>query len=191
MNATGLENKDLHGKQPKGTGPDEESEVSAKDMALLAQHLIKDHPEILETSSIAKTKFREGTDDEMDMPNWNFMLKGLVKEYEGVDGLKTGSTDSAGSSFTGTAKQGDMRVIAVILNAKGNLHTARFDVAKKLFDYAFKNFTMKEMYKKVNRSKDMKTSKSTKAKTKKYPSLRKKHSLCQSKMATKRALKQK
>lgn len=168
VNATGLENKDLHGQQPKGTGPDEESEVSAKDMALLAQHLIKDHPEILETASIAKTKFREGTDDEMDMPNWNFMLKGLVKEYKGVDGLKTGSTDSAGSSFTGTAKQGDMRVIAVILNAKGNLHTARFDVAKKLFDYAFKNFTMKEMYKKVNKLKDMKTSKWIKAKIKKY-----------------------
>ncbi|MCY8307127.1 D-alanyl-D-alanine carboxypeptidase, partial [Bacillus spizizenii] len=55
---------------------------------------------------IAKTKFREGTDDEMDMPNWNFMLKGLVSEYKKatVDGLKTGSTDSAGSCFTGTAE---------------------------------------------------------------------------------------
>ncbi|UYO35706.1 D-alanyl-D-alanine carboxypeptidase [Bacillus zhangzhouensis] len=169
VNATGLENKDLHGQQPKGTGPDEESEVSAKDMALLAQHLIKDHPEILETASIAKTKFREGTDDEMDMPNWNFMLKGLVKEYKGVDGLKTGSTDSAGSSFTGTAKQGDMRVIAVILNAKGNLHTARFDVAKKLFDYAFKNFTMKEMYKKGQQIKGHENIEVNKGKDKEVP----------------------
>ena len=24
--------------------------------------------------------------------NWNFMLPGLVYEYEGVDGLKTGTT---------------------------------------------------------------------------------------------------
>ncbi|MCY9074351.1 D-alanyl-D-alanine carboxypeptidase, partial [Bacillus inaquosorum] len=36
VNATGLENKDLHGQQPEGTSADEESEVSAKDMAILA-----------------------------------------------------------------------------------------------------------------------------------------------------------
>lgn len=29
------------------------------------------------------------------MSNWNWMLKGLVKEYDGVDGLKTGSTPEA------------------------------------------------------------------------------------------------
>ena len=81
-------NEDLHGKQPQGEGVKEESEVSAKDMALLADRLITDYPEVLKTTSIAKTKFRAGTDDEMDMPNWNFMLKGLVSEYPGVDGLK-------------------------------------------------------------------------------------------------------
>lgn len=102
-------------------------------MAILADHLITDYPEILETSSISKMKFRKGTDDEMDMPNWNFMLKGLVSEYKGatVDGLKTGSTDSAGSCFTGTAERNGMRVITVVLNAKGNIHTGRFDETKK------------------------------------------------------------
>ncbi|MCR2287565.1 serine-type D-Ala-D-Ala carboxypeptidase, partial [Salmonella enterica] len=90
------------------------------DMALLADHLVSDYPEILDTASIAKTKFRKGTDDEMDMPNWNFMLKGLVQQYEGVDGLKTGSTDSAGSCFTATAERNGMRVISVVLNAKGD-----------------------------------------------------------------------
>lgn len=146
VNATGLENKDLHGKQPEGTSVDEESEVSAKDMAILADRLITDYPEILDTSSIAKTKFREGTDDEMDMPNWNFMLKGLVSEYKGVDGLKTGSTDSAGSCFTSTAERNGMRVITVVLNAKGNIHTGRFDETKKMLNYAFDNFSMKEIY---------------------------------------------
>ncbi|MCY7859554.1 D-alanyl-D-alanine carboxypeptidase [Bacillus sonorensis] len=146
VNATGLENKDLHGKHPSGTSANEENEVSARDMAILADHLVNDYPEILDTASIAKTKFREGTDDEMDMPNWNFMLKGLVQEYKGVDGLKTGSTDSAGSCFTATAKRNGIRVISVVLNAKGNLHTARFDATKKMLDYAFDNFSMKELY---------------------------------------------
>ncbi|MBP1084210.1 MULTISPECIES: D-alanyl-D-alanine carboxypeptidase family protein [Bacillus] len=147
VNATGLENKDLHGKHPEGTNGDEENEVSAKDMAILANRLVTDYPEVLETSSIAKTTFREGTDDKMDMPNWNFMLKGLVQEYEGVDGLKTGSTDSAGSCFTGTAERNGMRVITVVLNAQGGpLHTARFTETKKLLDYAFNHFEMKELY---------------------------------------------
>ncbi|WP_426983056.1 D-alanyl-D-alanine carboxypeptidase [Bacillus cabrialesii] len=159
VNATGLENKDLHGHQPEGTSVSEESEVSAKDMAILADHLITDYPEILETSSVAKTKFREGTDDEMDMPNWNFMLKGLVSEYKKatVDGLKTGSTDSAGSCFTGTAELNGMRVITVVLNAKGNLHTGRFDETKKMFDYAFDNFSMKEIYAEGDQVKGHKT----------------------------------
>lgn len=147
VNATGLENKDLHGKHPKGTNGDEENEVSAKDMAILANRLITDYPEVLETSSIAKTTFREGTDDQMNMPNWNFMLKGLVMQYEGVDGLKTGSTDTAGSCFTGTAERNGMRVITVVLNAKGGpLKTARFTETKKLLDYAFDHFEMKELY---------------------------------------------
>lgn len=157
-NATGLVNEDLHGKQPQGEGVKEESEVSAKDMALLADRLITDYPEVLKTTSIAKTKFRAGTDDEMDMPNWNFMLKGLVSEYPGVDGLKTGSTDSAGSCFTSTAQRNGMRVITVVLNAKGNLHTGRFDETKKMLDYAFNsNFSMKDLYPEGSQVKGHKT----------------------------------
>ena len=73
-----------------GQVSDQENMVSARDMAILAQKLIKDYPEVLETASISKKVFREGTDDKTDMENWNWMLPGLVYEYEGVDGLKTG-----------------------------------------------------------------------------------------------------
>ena len=54
-----------------------------------------------------------------EMENWNWMLPGLVYGYEGVDGLKTGTTDFAGYCFTGTAKRNDLRVITVVMNAKG------------------------------------------------------------------------
>jgi serine-type D-Ala-D-Ala carboxypeptidase (penicillin-binding protein 5/6) len=77
------------------------------------------------------------------------MLPGLVYEYEGVDGLKTGSTSKAGSNFTGTAERNGMRVITVVMNAKddsGSLHTARFTQTKKMLDYAFNSFTVKEVY---------------------------------------------
>jgi D-alanyl-D-alanine carboxypeptidase (penicillin-binding protein 5/6) len=149
VNATGLENEDLIGMHPDGTSVDQENRVSARDMAILAQKLIKDYPEVLDTSSISKKVFREGTDDRTDMPNWNWMLPGLVYEYDGVDGLKTGSTSKAGSNFTGTAMRNGMRVISVVMNAddgSGTLHTPRFTETKKMLDYAFNTFTVKEVF---------------------------------------------
>ena len=47
---------------------------------------------------------------QLKMDNWNFMLPGFVYEYEGVDGLKTGTTDFAGHCFTGTAKRDGKRI---------------------------------------------------------------------------------
>lgn len=147
VNATGLENKDLQGMHPDGTNADSENKLSARDMALLSQKLIQDFPEALETASTPKAVFREGTDDATNMPNWNWMLPGLVYEYEGVDGLKTGSTSNAGSNFTGTAMKNGMRVISVVMNAQGkSLHESRFVETKKMLDYAFNTFKVKEVY---------------------------------------------
>jgi D-alanyl-D-alanine carboxypeptidase (penicillin-binding protein 5/6) len=149
VNATGLENKDLHGMHPEGTSANSENKLSARDMALLSHKLIKDFPEVLETASIPKKVFREGTDDKTNMPNWNWMLPGLVYEYDGVDGLKTGSTNNAGSCFTATAVRNGMRVITVVMNAKddsGTLHTPRFTETKKMLDYAFNSFKVKEVF---------------------------------------------
>jgi len=151
VNATGLENKDLLGKHPEGTSADAESKVSARDMALLSQRLIQDFPDILKTASIAKKTFREGTDDATEMPNWNWMLPGLVYGYEGVDGLKTGSTSSAGSCFTATAEKNGMRVITVVMNAKaedggGDVKNPRFFATEKMLNYAFDHFTVKEVF---------------------------------------------
>lgn len=49
------------------------------------------------------------------MTNFNWMLKGLIKQYEGVDGLKTGTTPEAGDCFTGTAERNGMRLISVVI----------------------------------------------------------------------------
>jgi D-alanyl-D-alanine carboxypeptidase (penicillin-binding protein 5/6) len=147
VNATGLENEDLQGMHPEGTSADAENQLSARDMALLSQKLIQDFPKVLETASTPKKVFREGTDDRTNMPNWNWMLSGLVYEYEGVDGLKTGSTNNAGSCFTATAVRNGMRVISVVMNAEGkSLHESRFVETKKMLNYAFDNFSVKEVF---------------------------------------------
>lgn len=155
VNSTGLSNSDLNGQHPEGTNPDEENKMSARDSALLAQRLIKDYPEILETAKIPKKTFQEDGEYPVKMDNWNWMLKGLVMEYEGVDGLKTGSTPAAGSCFTGTAKRDDMRLISVVIKTES--HTARFTETKKLFDYGFTNFETKKVYDKGAQVKEHKT----------------------------------
>lgn len=149
VNSSGLNNENLYGMHPSGTGSTDENIMPASSVAKLAYHLLKDHPEVLETASITKQTFRPGTDDAIEMSNWNFMLPGLVYEYEGVDGLKTGTTDYAGHSFTGTAKRGDKRLIAVVMKAvdsKGEgSYKARFDATAKLFDYGFAQFDTVEV----------------------------------------------
>lgn len=73
------------------------------------------------------------------------MLPGFVYEYEGVDGLKTGTTEFAGHCFTGTAQRDGKRIIAVVMkavDAKGvGSYEARFDATKALFDYGFSQFS--------------------------------------------------
>jgi len=147
VNCTGLNNIDLFGMHPQGTGKDEENIMSARATATLAYHLLRDFPEVLNTSSIPVKVFREGTSDQIRMDNWNWMVPGTmygVYDYQGVDGIKTGSTDLGGYSFTCTAKRNDMRLISVVM--KTDSYAARFGQTKKLLDYGFSNFTSKELY---------------------------------------------
>lgn len=147
VNSTGLNNQSLKGMHPEGTDPNDESVMSARSTAKLAARLMQDYPEVLETSSIPTMKFRDLIGD---MTNWNKMLPTLTFEYPGVDGLKTGTTDFAGRSFTGTAKRDDFRIITVVMNAKDSegksSDKGRFGETKKLMDYAFANFSMKEIF---------------------------------------------
>jgi serine-type D-Ala-D-Ala carboxypeptidase (penicillin-binding protein 5/6) len=161
VNSSGLNNRDLKGMHPEGTGPEEENVMSAKDTAKLAYRLIHDFPEVLETSSIEKLKFREGTDDVTNMENWNWMLPGLVYGYEGMDGLKTGTTDLAGYCFTGTAERNGERYITVVMNAKDDSnkgsYEARFNQTKEMLDYAFNNYSVEEIFPKGYEIKGHKT----------------------------------
>ncbi|QWI72944.1 D-alanyl-D-alanine carboxypeptidase (plasmid) [Bacillus mycoides] len=144
VNSTGLTNKDLMGKQPKGTTPEEENKMSARDCAMLAQRIIQDFPKALDTAKTPKKTSKEGGKYPIEMENTNWMLKGFNMQYEGADGLKTGWTPEAGNCFTGTAERNGIRFISVVINT--NSHKARFTETKKLFDYGFANFEMKKIY---------------------------------------------
>ncbi|WP_125706450.1 serine hydrolase [Lacticaseibacillus daqingensis] len=143
VNATGLPNSELKADVYPGSAATDENAMTAKDVAVVAQHLLKDYPEVLKTTTITTKTFREGTSDATKMDNYDWMLPGLVaaKSDLPVDGLKTGTTDKAGDCFTGTAKKDGMRIITVVLHANGTAATKRFDQTATLMRYALSNWT--------------------------------------------------
>jgi D-alanyl-D-alanine carboxypeptidase (penicillin-binding protein 5/6) len=142
VNANGLSNSALGSYIYPGSGKNGENVMSAADMAVVARHLLTDFPDVLQTTSITTKTFEAGTNDATKMDNWDFMLPGLVSAQKdlNVDGLKTGTTDTAGDCFTGTATKNGTRIITVILHANGSGETKRFVQTAKLMRWTFANW---------------------------------------------------
>lgn len=107
---------------------------SAYDMAMISKELVK-YPELLKISSIYETYLRENTDRAVWLVNTNK----LVRFYEGVDGLKTGFTSTAGYCLTATAIRNNMRVIAVIMGAPTS--QVRNSEISEMLDYMFAQYS--------------------------------------------------
>lgn len=69
----------------------------------------------------------------------------IVAKYEGATGIKTGSTNAAGSCLVASAKRDDQELIAVILKSTAE---QIFVDAIKLLDYGFQNYDGKVIVKK-------------------------------------------
>lgn len=151
VNASGLNNESLLGNVPAG-GPNDENVMSARATAKLAYQLITDYPEVIEIAKTPKLIFAK---DGREYPNFNWMLPGLIFEYKGVDGLKTGSTDFAGYCFTATAERNGQRFISVVMKASSK--DTRFTETRKVLDYAFNNFGEEQVLPKHYQIKGTKT----------------------------------
>ena len=142
----GLDNDQVGDAKYPGAADSAVNKMSAADMAIVAKKLLHDYPEVLQTTKIARMKFNNGT-TQTQMENWNWMLKGLAKSYSElpVDGLKTGTSDTAGADFTGTVHKDGHRIITVVLGAqhKNQQDTSRFVQTQKLMSYVYNNFTYK------------------------------------------------
>lgn len=168
INASGLSNVYLGEHKYPGTQENDENLMSARDVAIVAQHLIKDFPEVLEVSKIKEKTFAPNTSQPDDMKNWNVMLYEGPNYKEGVDGLKTGTTDLAGACFVGTIQKDGRRVITVILNAldQPNDENARFVETSKLMDYCLNNWSQQDVTVAGQTPSDQKTLKVTEGKEK-------------------------
>lgn len=126
------------------TGLDAENHYSsANDMALIAKELVK-HDKILEFSGTYEDYIRQGTDKSFWLVNTNK----LVRFYQGVDGLKTGYTTTAGYCLTATAKKDGMRIITVVMNEPDS--ATRNSETTAMLDYGFNMYGMEQLLNKDN-----------------------------------------
>ncbi len=111
---------------------------SAYDMAQIAKELVK-HEKILEFTGTYEEYLRKDSNN----PFWLVNTNRLVKFYNGVDGLKTGFTDTAGYCLTATAKKENMRLITVVMNEPDS--TKRSADTTKMLDYGFNIYMVKSI----------------------------------------------
>ncbi|HWT75170.1 MAG TPA: D-alanyl-D-alanine carboxypeptidase family protein [Mobilitalea sp.] len=112
---------------------------SAYDVALMSRELITKHPEISKYSTVWMDTIIHTTkkgQTEFGLTNTNK----LIKTYQGITGLKTGSTGLAKYCVTASAKKNNMDLIAVIMAAPDT--KTRFMEASKLLNYGFANYSI-------------------------------------------------
>ncbi len=113
MNSTGWPNPDHY--------------TSAHDLARIAMALIRDFPDYYPWY-----KIKEYTYNNIKQYNRNRLLW----LDDRVDGLKTGHTESAGYCLIASAKQGDMRLISIVLGTPSE--NARASASRALLNYGFR-----------------------------------------------------
>ena len=117
-------------------GLDEEGHLtSAYDVAVMSKELMK-HEMIFEYTSIWLDNLRDG---KTQIVNTNKLLK----TYNGITGLKTGTTDDAGCCMSASATRDNLSLVAVVLGC--GTGKERFADAAALLDYGFANYSVKEL----------------------------------------------
>lgn len=112
---------------------------SAYDIALMSRELITKFPQVSNYSTVWMDTIIHTTKkgkSEFGLTNTNK----LVKFYNGITGLKTGSTSLAKYCLSATARRNNMDLIAVIMASPDT--KTRFMEASKLLNYGFANYSI-------------------------------------------------
>ncbi len=116
--------------------PHPEHRTTARDLATLSTRIIQDFPKMFSYYSE-----REFTYNGIRQSNRNPLIYG----YAGADGMKTGHTSEAGYGLTGTAKQGDRRLIVVVNGLKSSKDRA--SESARILDWGFREFNNYSLFK--------------------------------------------
>ena len=117
-------------------GLDEDGHItSAYDVAIMSRELMK-HKKIFDYTGIWIDELRGG---KTQIVNTNKLLK----SYNGITGLKTGTTGDAGSCISATAENNGLSLVAVVLGAETGKE--RFRDAAALLDHGFANYESRKL----------------------------------------------
>jgi D-alanyl-D-alanine carboxypeptidase (penicillin-binding protein 5/6) len=103
--------------------------MTARELGILARHLIYDYPEYYPYFGQKEFKYRE---------KFTFRNRNPLIGDEGVDGLKTGFIKESGYGLVASAKRGDQRLIVVVAGLESEKDRAA--EARKLLDWGFRSF---------------------------------------------------
>ena len=109
--------------------------TTARDIALMSAELCK-HEKAFAYSTTWMDSVRNG---EFELVNTNK----LVRTYNGITGLKTGSTGKAKCCLSATAQRDDIALCAVVMGCETG--AIRFESAAALLDYGFATFERAEL----------------------------------------------
>ena len=113
------------------SGLDAEGHLStARDISIMSRALMR-HDKIFEYTRIWMDTLRGG---ETELVNTNK----LIRFYKGATGLKTGTTDGAGSCLSATAERDGLSLIGVVMGYPDS--KTRNAAARKLLDFGFANY---------------------------------------------------
>ena len=122
--------------------PSEEAQyTSARDMARLAQALIRDFPEHYRYYSERSFTFNDITQSNRNLLLWR---------DSHVDGLKTGWTRAAGYNLVSSREQDGMRLVAVVMGIDAPGHQQggirRANESQALYSWGFRQFETHKLY---------------------------------------------
>lgn len=107
----------------------------AYDLAIIASEVMK-HDIVTQYSTVWLDSLRNG---ETELNNTNK----LVNTYNGITGLKTGTTSKAGFCLCATASRDGLNLISVVLGAETS--EDRFNKSTQLLDYGFANYKIEKL----------------------------------------------
>ncbi len=132
--AKGLGMQDTHFEDCCGLTDSEGHYTTAKDVALMSRELITKYPQVLEYSGIWMEDIVHNTAQGSNTFTLSSTNK-LLKQYDWITGLKTGSTSKAKYCISATGKKDDIELIAVVMGAPDPKQ--RFADAAKLLSYGY------------------------------------------------------
>ena len=123
-NMIGLSNGDLGTLRLKNVSKNAENQISAVDLAKIASWLLNHYPDVVNITKTAQEDFPVSDSQTYHMQNINLMIKGAALDRADgeIDGLKTGTTDSAGNCFVSTGTFNNRRLVTVVLNVPGDVN---------------------------------------------------------------------